>query len=176
MGIFSQVTSYVRRKLRDFRDIFRRIAFDIEEIMDETADEVGKRAVRIARRLARERMPSGGGSFLPTIQYEVERNGDETVVRVYSDHPYASHIELGTRPHEIPSGRARPMRIREKFEREEGSSGVVPFGTRYDDVDIVRSRVMHPGSRAFNIFRDMLEEMKDETVRIVIDELEREGY
>jgi hypothetical protein len=89
----------------------------IDEFMEQASKDIQKVTVRRARKIARDRLPSGGESYAKTIKSSVE--GEATgasgsgrpgfdgglTVTIFSDHQWAEAIEEGTRPHLIvPAG------------------------------------------------------------------------
>ena len=131
--------------------------------------------IRKARGLARERLPSGGGSYPRTIRWRDEPRGmaDHTLHgSVYSNHQWAEAIEYGTRPHDIPTGGSTPMWIEDVLPAGTGATDWV----RYNQTGIYRRKVRHPGARAFNIFRDALIHMTRRWRGIMNRALRRAGF
>ncbi|MHA1742536.1 MAG: hypothetical protein ACTSVD_10660 [Candidatus Thorarchaeota archaeon] len=161
-----------QRKLGIFD--FSSIADEIEEGIREFEIllnmDLGNRLVRTARRLATQRMPSQGGSYRRSIKYRHFWRGNELRAVLYSDHEFASHVEVGTRPHIIRPKEKNALRIRQRLgQRTSGTP-------RYVEVDEVYGAVHHPGARAFHIFRDTFRLLEDRIDDIINNALTEAGF
>jgi len=117
----------IDRIIRELQGIPPRLQERIMEGLDEAADS----ALKIARRLSRERLPSGGGSYLKRWRKESpSRVGFEFCSAIVNNHQFARAVEEGTRPHRIEHAWGKNM------------------------------VVMHPGARPFWINRDTAEIMR----------------
>lgn len=121
----------------------------IRDVMGDKIFNAEKAVLGYARGLASKDLPSGGGSYLPSIRFRTMRREKEIVGELYSDHQWAAAVEYGTPMHEIESDRlmrASPL-LAERGGKER------PYGTRYDYDTVVRGkRFLHPGARPFRIF------------------------
>ncbi len=142
----------------------RRAAIDISELsefFDELDDwfkwvmlsfnnDLAKEGRKIAVRMARRDLPGGGGGYARSFQIRSGgRRGDKHVTILRNTHPFASHVELGTEPHEISSPKlmtAYPM-LSERGGKER------EFGMRYGGAVAKGFKFQHPGARRFLILK-----------------------
>lgn len=157
----------------ELSDYIDEIVDAIREAEEQIAFELSWRGSAIARKLTAERLPSKGGSFRSSIRFEVRRRDDGFEGVLFSDHPYASHIEVGTRPHEIRARSTKSLHIEKIIP---GGSRQAPFGTRYARVNLFRKKVLHPGARAFHIFRDTFIELRKALNTIIEKALREAGF
>jgi len=137
------------RGLEQIPRLSRELQDALNEAVQGVTFDIANQGVQIARRLAYDYLPSGGGSYRRSIQVRTQIERDRLDVIIESDHPFAQAIEFGTRPHLIEG---RPNLLMEDF--IPGGSQRAPKGVRYIRKRVIRRRARHPGARAFHVFRD----------------------
>lgn len=131
-------------QLPDFLE--RELPQAIEEFKDELMDECGEWIERFAKDYAARRLPSGGGTYLDSIKFTKQRSRKDVIGTLYSDHPFAASIELGTRPHEITPRTRKAMLLEQKLPER------VTRYSKYSGETAIVKKVRHPGARAFHVF------------------------
>ena len=88
----------------DTDDLIKSLKKDVENIKVNArnlADIIAKEGVQHAKRLAADRMPSGGGSYKDSIHSAESGIGNQFSVKIMSDHEWAQAVEYGTKRHDI---------------------------------------------------------------------------
>jgi hypothetical protein len=138
--------------ISELAPFFEEFGLTMEEIMWDVNKEMAKEGEKEAKQLAYNRMPSYGGTYRNRFRIQSERKGDLYISILRNLHRFASHVEVGTKPHWIEKEDGY-MDINPVLDY--GGEGEAPWGTRYKyDVHTKKQRVWHPGARAFYILRD----------------------
>ena len=81
------------------------------EWMNQVMRGLRNESFQVGPRLATQRMPSGGGSYLHRFRWrDVQRTRAELISDFYNDHQWAKAVEGGTREHRIPKSGHKLMR------------------------------------------------------------------
>lgn len=75
------------------------------------AEIIALEGITKAQNLTKARLPSGGGSYLDSLQTETTVDGSKFVAKIFSDHQWAAAVEAGTKPHEIPKNASLSEKI-----------------------------------------------------------------
>lgn len=151
----------------ELEDWFQMVMFDVN---NETAKTGKKTAIRMARR----DMPSMGGSYAKAFEVENKgRQGNSYIAILRNTHPFATHVEMGTAPHKIPTEPSdRIMTASPMLESPRGKGR--PMGMRYGSTVVRGRQFMHPGARAFKILKRTTLELQGKIPGIFDKVVERE--
>lgn len=159
-----------------FDDFMEEYLDQFDQLKEELARTVTRVTIRYARKLARERLPSKGGSYVRTITAKRNNIGDGFTLDFFSDHQWAEAIESGTRPHEIIAHN-NVLTINTFLEQDPAGVANAGYGIGYAHVtpSVKAYEVQHPGARAFWIFRDTQTYMLGQTNRLMANVIKKHG-
>jgi len=139
-------------------DEIRKIGAEFQLVKEKIFADLRRESLREARRLTRQKLPSGGGSYLESIHFVQRSRGDDLIGALRSDHQWAIAVEIG-------GGPTRPTKKK-------------AFAISGDKSPYMAQRIfkIRNRPRGFHIFRDTFKRIAEKVDEMVIRRLNEAGF